>query len=281
MQTVWKGAISFGLLNVPVKMGSATQKESISFRQLHKECNTPINQKRFCSKCNREVAYEEIVKGFEYEPGKFVLVTNEELDALPIKSAKYIDIVDFIRIEEVDPVYFDKTYYLWPEKGGEKPYVILRDAMRETGRVAVAKVTMREKEHLCLIRLIGDALCVAMMFFADEIRDTAELGLTQLSQSVTVRPEEMRMAVQLVENLTAEFQPTKYHDAYREELLKLIRAKVEGREFVEPEAVEAPTGNVIDLMERLRQSVEATKARNEPDEPPKEKKPRKRKAAAQ
>ena len=153
--------------------------------------------------------------------------------------------------------------------------------MRETGRVAVAKVTMREKEHLCLIRLIGDALCVAMMYFADEIRDTEELGLTQLGQSVTVRPEEMKMAVQLVENLTAEFQPTKYHDAYREELLKLIRSKVEGRQFVEPEAVEAPTGNVIDLMERLRQSVEATKARNEPEEPPKEKKPRKRKAAAQ
>lgn len=280
MQTVWKGAISFGLLNVPVKMGAATQKENISFRQLHKACNTPINQKRFCSKCNREVAYEEIVKGFEYEPGKFVLVTNEELDALPIKSAKYIDIVDFIRIEEVDPVYFDKTYYLWPEKGGEKPYLILRDAMRETGRVAMAKVTMREKEHLCLIRLIGDTLCAAMMFFANEIRDTAELGIAQLDQTVTIRPEEMRMAVQLVENLTAEFQPEKYHDEYREELLKLIRAKVEGRQVVEPEISEAPTGNVIDLMERLRQSVEATKQHTEEKQPPKEKKPRKRKAAA-
>ncbi len=279
MQTVWKGAISFGLLNVPVKMGSATQKENISFRQLHKACNTPINQKRFCSKCNKEVAYEEIVKGFEYEPGKFVLVTSDELDALPIKSAKYMDIVDFIHIEEVDPVYFDKTYYLWPEKGGEKSYLILRDAMRQTGRVAVAKVTMREKEHLCLIRLIGDTLSVAMMYFQDEIRDTAELGIAQLAETVTVRPEEMDMAIQLVQNLTAEFKPEKYHDAYREELLKLIRTKVEGKQVVEPETVETPTGNVVDLMERLRQSVEATKAKNE-QPAAKEKKPRKRKAVS-
>lgn len=279
MQTVWKGAISFGLLNVPVKMGSATKKESISFRQLHKACNTPINQKRFCSKCNKEVAYEDIVKGFEYEPGKFVLVTNEELESLPIKSAKYMDIVDFIHIEEVDPVYFDKTYYLWPEKGGEKSYLILRDAMRQTGRVAVAKVTMREKEHLCLIRLIGDTISVAMMYFQDEIRDTAELGIEKLAETVTVRPEEMDMAIQLVQNLTSEFKPEKYHDAYREELLKLIRAKVEGKEIVEPEAAETTVGgNVVDLMERLRQSVEATKAKNE-QPVTKEKKPRKRKAA--
>ncbi len=280
MQTVWKGAISFGLLNVPVKMGSATQKENISFRQLHKACNTPINQKRFCSKCNKEVAYEDIVKGFEYEPGKFVLVSNEELDEMPIKSAKYMDIVDFIHIGEVDPVYFDKTYYLWPEKGGEKAYLILREAMRQTGRVAVAKVTLREKEHLCLIRLIGDTISVAMMYFQDEIRDTAELGIAQLSDAVKVRPEEMDMAIQLVQNLTAEFQPEKYHDAYREELLKLIRAKVEGKQVVEPESVEAPAGNVVDLMERLRQSVEATKAKNEPPAS-KEKKPRKRKVAGE
>lgn len=277
MQTVWKGAISFGLLNVPVKMGAATQKETVGFRQLHNKCNTPIKQKRFCPKCNKEVPYEDIVRGFEYEPGKFVLVTDEELDALPVKSAKYIDIVDFIKMEEVDPVYFDRTYYLWPEKGGEKSYLILRDAMRETGRVAVAKVTVRDKEHLCLIRLIGDTISLAMMFFQDEIRDAGELGIEGLEESVTVRPEERKMAVQLVENLTAGFQPEKYHDDYREELLKLIRAKVEGREIVEPEVVEAPAGNVIDLMERLRQSVEATK----PKSKSKAKKPAsKRKAAA-
>ena len=273
MQTVWKGAISFGLLNVPVKMGAATHRENIAFRQLHKECNTPINQKRFCSKCGREVTYEEIIRGYEYEPGRFVLITDEDLNGLPIKSAKYIDIVDFIQVSEVDPIYFDKTYYLWPEKGGEKPYLILRDAMQKTGKAAVAKVTMREREHLCVVRLVGDALSLSMMYFQDEIRGTEELGITELAQKVQVRPEEMDMAVKLVDNLTDQFTPEKYHDAYREELLSLIRAKVEGEEIVSAEAP-APevAGNVIDLMERLRQSVEATKKKEAKKSAPKKKK---------
>lgn len=272
MHTVWKGAISFGLINVPVKMGAATSKENVTFRMLHKACNAPIQQKRVCSKCGKEVPMEEIVKGYEYEPERFVIIKDEELDALPIKSAKYIDIVDFIAMDEVDPIYYDKTYYLWPEKGGEKPYLILREAMRETGRAAVAKVAMRQKEHLCLIRLIGDALAIETMFFPDEVRSYDELGLDKLSPD-EVRPQEMEMAKQLVENLTAKFEPEKYHDDYREELLKIIRAKIEGEEVVQAEVpVHAP--NVIDLMERLRQSVEATKK-------PEEKKPtgRKRKAA--
>lgn len=272
MQTVWKGAISFGLLNVPVKMGAATQRENVSFRQLHKECNTPINQKRFCSTCGKEVPYEEIVKGYEYEPGKFVLITDEELDSLPVKSAKYIDIVDFIELIEVDPIYFDKTYYLWPEKGGEKPYLILRDAMRETGKAAVAKVTLRNKEHLCIIRLVADTLAVCMMFFSDEIRSSAELGISELSGKVQVRPEEMEMAVKLVDNLTDKFEPEKYHDAYREELLNLIRAKVAGQDVVQSkEAVLEPAGNVVDLMERLRRSVEATKKHETPPKKTKKK----------
>lgn len=262
MQTVWKGAISFGLLNVPVKMGAATHRENISFRQLHKSCNSPINQKRYCSKCNVQVPYEDIIRGYEYEPGRFVLITEEELDALPVKSAKYIDIVDFIDVKEVDPIFFHKTYYLWPEKGGEKPYLILRDAMGATGKAAVAKVTLREKEHLCLIRLICDTISLSMMFFPDEIRDTGELGIAELAQRVEVRPEEMDMAVRLVENLTGRFDPGKYHDAYREELLRLIRAKVEGQQVVLAEQPDIQAaGNVVDLMERLRQSVEATQNR--------------------
>ncbi len=272
MQTVWKGAISFGLLNVPVKMGAATQRENVSFRQLHKQCNTPINQKRFCSTCGREVPYEEIVKGYEYEPGKFVLISDEELDSLPVKSAKYIDIVDFIQLAEVDPIYFDKTYYLWPEKGGEKPYIILRDAMRETGKAAVAKVTLRNKEHLCIIRLVGDTLAACMMFFSDEIRSSAELGITEISGKVQVRAEEMDMAIKLVDNLTDKFEPKKYHDAYREELLSLIRAKVAGQDVVHAkEDVFEPSGNVVDLMERLRRSVEATKKQETPPKKTKKK----------
>jgi Ku protein, prokaryotic len=273
MQTVWKGAISFGLLNVPVKMGAATHRENISFRQLHRDCNTPINQKRFCSKCNREVAWDEIIRGYEYEPGRFVLISDEDLSGLPIKTAKYIDIVDFIQISEVDPIFYDKTYYLWPEKGGEKPYLILRDAMRQTGKAAVAKVAMREREHLCVLRLVGDALSVSMMYFADEIRSTQELGIAELEQKVQVRPEEMDMAVKLVDNLTDTFTPEKYHDAYREELTNLIRSKVEGQQVVQSEipTPEAP-GNVIDLMERLRQSVEATRKKDAKKSAPRKKK---------
>jgi len=235
----------------------------VAFRQLHKTCNTPVNQKRFCSKCGVDVPYEDIVRGYEYEPGKFVILTDEEIEAVPIKTARYIDIVDFIQITEVDPVYYDKTYYLWPEKGGEKPYLILRNAMRESGRAAVARVTMRQKEHLCLVRLVGDTLSLETMFFPDEIRSSGELHIGQLEASVEIRPEEMEMAVRLVDNLTAPFEPGKYHDRYREELVKLIRAKIEGREIVEAEPAPAPAGNIVDLMERLRQSVEATAKKEE------------------
>jgi DNA end-binding protein Ku len=263
MQTVWKGAISFGLLNVPVKMGAATHRENVAFRQLHKACNTPVNQKRFCSKCGVEVPFEDIVRGYEYEPDKFVIITNEDIESIPIKTARYIDIVDFIKLDEVDPIYFDKTYYLWPEKGGEKPYLILKNAMRESGRAAVAKVTMREKEHLCLVRLVGDTLAVATMFFPDEIRSSAELNIERLDASVPVREEEMDMALKLIDNLTGTFEPEKYHDEYREEIMKVVRAKVEGKQVVEAEPVPAPAGNVVDLMERLRQSVEATAKKQE------------------
>ncbi len=217
------------------------------------------------------------MRGYEYEPGKFVILTDEEIEAVPIRTARYIDIVDFIRLSEVDPVYYDKTYYLWPEKGGEKPYIILRNAMRESGRAAVARVTMRQKEHLCLVRLVGDTLSLETMFFPDEIRSTDELHIGQLEASVEIRQEETDMAAKLVDNLTAPFEPGKYHDRYREELLKLIRAKIEGREIVEAEPVPAPAGNVVDLMERLRQSVEATAKKEK--KTAKKPSPKKKKAA--
>ena len=267
MQTVWKGSVSFGLINVPVKMSTATKRENIAFKTLHKECNTPLKQKRYCPKCDREVAYEEVTKGYEYEPGHFVIMSEEDLDAIQVKSSKYIDIVDFIKIDEVDPIFYDKTYYLAPEKGGEKPYLILRDAMRQTGRVAVAKVTIRQKEYLCLVRLVGEALALETMFFPEEVRDTQDLGVTSVQESIQIRPEEMQMAVQLVENLTAPFTPEKYKDTYREELLKVIRAKVEGREVVETEPVPEQE-NVIDLMEKLRKSVAMTEDHRPGEVPP-------------
>lgn len=261
MQTVWKGAISFGLLNVPVKMGAATSRENVAFKMLHKECNTPIKQKRFCPKCGKEVPMDHIVKGYEYEPGRFVIIKKEDLEAVPVKSTRTIDIVDFIKLEEVDPIYYDRTYYLWPDTGNEKPYFILRNAMQDTGRVAVAKVTIRQKEHLCLVRIVGNALAVETMFFPDEVRSTGELNIDEVESRMDIRPEETAMANQLVENLTAPFEPQKYHDEYREELLKIIRAKVEGKEIVETEPAPEHT-NVVDLMEKLKQSVAMTEQKD-------------------
>lgn len=221
-----------------------------------------MQQKKFCPNCNKEVPYEDIVKGYEYEPGKFAIITDEEIDNLQIKSAKYIQIVDFIKINEVDPIFYDKTYYLAPEKGGEKPYLILRNAMRDTGRVAVAKVAIREKENLCLVRLVNDVLAIETMFFSEEVKSADDIGINKIEASVEIRDVEMDMAKQLVENLTAEFSPDKYHDEYREELLKLIRAKIEGQQVIEPAPV-PDQPQIIDLMEKLRASVEATKQQPE------------------
>lgn len=271
MHTMWKGAINFGLLNVPVKMGAATEKENVAFKTLHKSCNTPLKHKKFCPSCNKEVPAEEIIRGYEYEPGKFVCISNEELDNLPIKSAKYIQIVDFIKIEEVDPIFYDKTYYLAPEAGIEKPYLILRNAMRDKGRAAVAKITMHNKEHLCLIRLVGNVLALETMFFPNEVRSYEAIGIDKIEQAVKILDAETEMANQLVENLTAQFDPNKYHDEYREELLKLIRAKIEGEEVVDS-ALTAEQPKVIDLMEKLRASVEATKKTEPPTRSPKKRK---------
>jgi len=261
MQTVWKGAISFGLLNVPIKMGAATSRENIAFKTLHKECNTPLKQKKFCPKCNKEISKEDVVKGYEYEPGRFVIISPEDLESVPVKSAKTIDIVDFIKLEEVDPIYYDRTYYLWPDTGNEKPYFILRNAMKDTGRVAVAKVTIRQKEHLCLIRIVGDCLAIETMFFPDEVRSTAETGIENMEDRIEIREAETTMAIQLVENLTAPFEPNKYHDEYREELMKIIRAKVEGKDIVEAAPIQQQD-NIIDLMEKLKKSVEITEKQN-------------------
>jgi len=258
MQTIWKGSISFGLLNVPVRMSVATARENIRFRTLHKECHTPLTQKRVCPNCNQEVEYENTVRGYEYEDNKFVIISDEDLESIPVRSTKTIEIVDFIKLEEVDPIYYDKTYYLRPGDGGEKPYLILRDAMHKTGRVAMAKVTIRQKEHLALIRIIDNALAIETMFFPNEVRSMEELGIDKLETNIQIRSEENEMAIKLVENLTAEFNPQKYTDDYREELLKMIRNKIDGEEIKEV-ATSEPRPQVLDLMEKLRASVEATK----------------------
>ncbi|GHV00789.1 non-homologous end joining protein Ku [Clostridia bacterium] len=261
MNTIWKGSVNFGLINIPVKLSAATDKKDVSFRLLHKQCKQPLNQKRWCPKCNKEVAFEDTVKGYEYEKGRFTIIEDEDFAKLPVKSTRYIQIVDFIQISEVDPIYYEKTYYLQPEANSEKAYLLLRDAMKETGKAAVAKITLRQKEHICIVRCIGKVLCMETMFFIDEIRGAEEIGIDKLEKKMEVSKQERDIAVQLIENLTAKFEPEKYHDEYREELMKMIQTKIDGAEIVESAPIDDTLPNVIDLMERLKRSVEATQVK--------------------
>jgi DNA end-binding protein Ku len=253
-RTMWKGAISFGLVSIPIRMYPATEEKSIRFNQLHDEDFGRIKYQRVCSVDGEEVTFEHIVKGYEYEKGKYVVMTDEDFEAVPIESSRAIDIVHFVDIGQIDPIYFQKTYYLVPEDTGVKPYTLLRRAMAEDGRVAVAKVAFREKEHLAALRFKDDVLCLETMYWPDEIRPAE---FEELDKQVSIRSQEVEMARSLIENLTDEFRPEQFRDEYREALLEIIEKKAAGEEI---EAVpEAEPTRVVDLMEALKASVEATK----------------------
>lgn len=262
MRTIWKGAISFGLVNIPIRLSTATSKKNIRFKLLHKECNTPVDTKRYCPKCDQEVDYQELVKGYEYEDNKFVVLRDEDFDNIPVKSTKTIDIVDFVKLEEIDPVYYIKTYYLSPAEGGEKPYLLLKRAMEKTNKVAITKITIRNKESLAVIRVMNNALALETMYFADEVRSADELGINEMEEKISISDKEEKLAVEIVNNLTAEFKPEKYTDEYREKLMRIIREKIEGKEVEIPETV-TEENKVLDLMERLKASVEASEEKKE------------------
>jgi len=257
MRTIWKGAISFGLVNVPIRLSTATSKKNVSFRMLHDKCKTPVNMVRHCSVCDVDVEYSELVKGYEYEDNKFVVLKDEDFDNIPIKSTKTIDIVDFVKLEEIDPVYYIKTYYLSPAEGGEKPYLLLKKALNQTKKVAISKITIRSKESLAVVRVMNNTLVLETMYFADEVKSAAELNIELMEDKLELNEKEEKLAVEIVNNLTAEFKPEKYDDQYREELMKIIREKIEGKEVEIPELA-APENKVLDLMERLKASVEAS-----------------------
>lgn len=261
MRTLWKGAIRFGLVHVPIRVYPATESKGIRFRHLHRECKTPIRYVRWCPSCGREVAQEEIASGYEHQKGQFVVLEDEDFERLPAAEAKVIDILDFIDLAEIDPIYYDKTYYLEPGDGGGRPYALLRRAMLEMGRVAVGRVTIRTKQSLAAIRVFDRTLLVLeTMYWPDEIRSYAGLG--GLGPEPSFHENETRMADMLVGSLSATFNPAKYTDEYREALRQAIQAKVEGRQiytYREPE-----TAKVIDLMEALRASVEAAQAARGP-----------------
>lgn len=255
MHTVWKGAISFGLVNIPIRMFTATEERDIRFRQLHKECHTPIKYAKKCPHCDREVESSEIVRGFEYEKGHFVVIDDADLETITPDTRRAIEILDFVNLEEIDPVYFDKSYFLSPQETGEKAYALLRAAMQQTGKIAVAQVTMRNRQSLAVVRLYEHCIMLETIFYPDEVRPVHQVPAlpeadTQLADN------ELKMAAELIENMTTPFEPAKYTDEYRAQLKALIEKKLEGEEIAVSPA--APRANVIDLMQALKESLAAT-----------------------
>lgn len=258
MHTMFKGAISFGLVNIPIKMFTATEDKDIRFRSIHKKCHTPIKYKKMCPTCNEEVKPDDIVKGFEYEPGKFVIVSEEDIKSAKAEvHARTIDIVDFVSLSEIDPIYYDKTYYLAPQPevtASAKAYNLLREAMNQSNRIAIARVTIRNKQTLCVLRVYGEVLVMETIFYPDEIRPVSEIP--SLPHEMKADEKEMGIAEQLIDNLSSEFDPSKYTDEYRVALRKIIEDKIAGKEVVSQP--DAPETNVIDLMEALKASLEKT-----------------------
>ena len=253
-RSMWKGAISFGLVTIPVSVFPATEEKSLKFNQIHEPDGGRIRYKRVCSIDGEEVPFEEIVKGYEVDKDQYVLLTDEDFDAVPVESSRAIDIQQFVDLEEIDPILYKKSYYLVPEETGAKAYALLRKAMSKDGKVGIAKVSFRDKEHLAALRFVDKVFVLETMYWPDEIRDAEFEGL---DQDAKVREQEVEMARTLIENLTDPWDPAQYTDAYREALLQLVEKKIAGEEIEVIE--EAPTAKVVDLMEALRASVEAAK----------------------
>ena len=255
-RAIWSGTISFGLVSIPVRLYTATQSHDVHFHLLHKKDGVRLQNVRWCPKDEKAVPWDEVVRGFEYAKGNYVPVTEEDLDHLPVKTVHTVDISDFVKLEEVDPIYYDKAYYLAPEETGAKAFVLLRQALEQTRRAAVAKVAIRDKESLCLVRPYLDVLSLDTLFYANEIRSTKDIAV----DGVGVSPKEIEMAVSLIENLSDSFDPQRYHDEYQAALKKLIDAKVAGAPLPAPPSERGE--KIVDLMEALRASVAATRKRS-------------------
>jgi DNA end-binding protein Ku len=253
MRTIWNGSISFGLVNIPVGLALATQRNDVAFRTLHRECGTPIKQKRWCPFHERDVEPDELVKGWEFAKGQFVFVEESDLEAVALQRSQSIEILRFVELADVDPVYFDRTYYLAPAdaEAQRRPYVLLLRAMQESGMAAVGKFVLWGKENLCLVRAQGDALALETLFFGEDVRSKAEIE--EAVGATEVRKEELGLAGQVISSLAGEWVPDEFENEYRGQLKAMLEAKLAGKEITVPEPVaETP---VIDLMEALRQSV--------------------------
>jgi DNA end-binding protein Ku len=255
MRSIWKGALSFGLVSIPVKVYAATQQNDVSFHQVHVADGGRIRYKRVCEIDGDEVSYEDVAKGYELPTGETVVLTDEDLGSLPLPTGRAVEVVQFVPAEQVDPIYFNKSYYLEPDLHGLKPYVLLREALEQSDRVAVVKVALRQRESLATLRVREGVLVLETMLWPDEIRP-AEFGF--LDEDVDVRQQELQMASSLIDTMSEDFDPSQFTDEYREALESVITAKIEGREVVEPQEP-AAKGEVVDLMAALKASVESAR----------------------
>jgi DNA end-binding protein Ku len=255
-RAIWKGSIAFGLVSIPVELHTAVRDHRPKFRMLHARDQSPVRYERVCQREGKPVAWEDLVKGYEYEKGRFVVLTKEDLKTAALNKDRAIDIMDFVKADDIDDRYFETPYYLIPQKGSQHAYALLRDALKESERVGIAKVIIREAQHLAAVEVIDDALVLTMLRYADELVDTSQL---EFPARQTVRKAELDMARMLIENLAAEWDPSKYTDEYRDNLMKLIKARIKGVKPKLPAADAPPEGRVVDLMERLKQSLEASK----------------------
>jgi DNA end-binding protein Ku len=286
-RSIWKGAVSFGLVNIPVELHSAVSSsgERVKFKMLHKKDQSTIKYERVCAKEEKAVPWDEIVKGYEYSKGKFVVLDEEDFRAAAVESSKTIEIQDFVKSDEIDPRYFEQPYYLLPQKGGEKAYALLREAIRKTGMVGIGNVTMRSNSmHFVGIKVVEDALVMEIMRYADELVDTSSFTFPTAEN---VRPAELQMAEQLVNTLATDFRPEEYSDKYKENLMAIINAKLKGKKIEVEEPAEPEATNVVDLMARLQESLAQGKkkkggkaaASEDAAKPAKEKQKKRRKTA--
>ena len=271
-RAIWKGSISFGLVNIPIELHTAVRDHRPRFRMLHAKDKSPVRFQRVCIRDGHPVAWEDLVKGYEYAKGQFVVLTKDDFKTAAVEKTKTIDILDFVKPEEVDERYFETPYYLQPGKGAERAYALLREAIRESGRMGIAKIILRDAQHLAAVEAIGDALVLTMMRFSDEL---ADLGEFRFPHKTDIRPAELKMAGQLIESLSASWDPGKYTDEYKQNLMRVITAKMKGKRprLEAPET--GPKGaEVVDLMARLRASLEGRQA------PPSRREPTRRRAAS-
>src|ERR687894_1420225 len=264
MRAIWKGAVSFGLVSIAVKLYSATEEKDIRFHQVHRADGGRIRYKRVCSVCGEEVTFDDIAKGYDIGGGEMVILTDEDFAELPLSTSHAIDVLEFVPAEQVDPILYNKAYFMEPEGAATKPYVLLRDALSDADRVAIVKIAIRQREQLATLRVRDDVLVLNTMLWPDEVRS---VDFAFLDEDIETRPAELAMASSLIDSMAGSFKPEEFTDNYREALQEVIDAKVEGREIVAPEETEEAPAAAVDLMAALKASVErAKKARGEAPE---------------